>query len=45
MKLRTCMLFICIVALPFLALAQGSVDGKWAGEVPGDADRRWCHSR
>ena len=35
MKLRTCMLFICIVALPFLALAQGSVDGKWAGEVPG----------
>jgi hypothetical protein len=29
------MLFICITALPFLALAQGSVDGKWAGEVPG----------
>ena len=35
MKLKTCMLFICIAALPFLALAQGSVDGKWAGEVPG----------
>jgi hypothetical protein len=34
MKLKTCMLFICIAALPFLALAQGSVDGKWAGEVP-----------
>jgi hypothetical protein len=35
MKLKTCMLSICIAALPFLALAQGSVDGKWAGEVPG----------
>ncbi len=35
MKLKVCMLFICIAALPFLALAQGSVDGKWAGEVPG----------
>ena len=31
MKLKICMLFICIAALPFLALAQGSVDGKWAG--------------
>jgi hypothetical protein len=35
MKLKVCMLFICMAALPFLALAQGSVDGKWAGEVPG----------
>src|SRR6266850_569066 len=35
MKLKICMLFICIAALPFRALAQGSVDGKWAGEVPG----------
>ena len=35
MKLRICILFICMAALPFLALAQGSVDGKWAGEVPG----------
>ncbi len=35
MKLKPCMLFICIAALPFLAFAQGSVDGKWAGEVPG----------
>jgi hypothetical protein len=35
MKLRICIVFICIAALPFLALAQGSVDGKWAGEVPG----------
>ena len=35
MKLKVWMLFICIAALPFLALAQGSVDGKWAGEVAG----------
>jgi hypothetical protein len=35
MKLKVCTLFICMAALPFLALAQGSVDGKWAGEVPG----------
>jgi hypothetical protein len=35
MKLKVCTLFLCIAALPFLALAQGSVDGKWAGEVPG----------
>ena len=35
MKLKVCMLFICIAAFPLLALAQGSVDGKWAGEVPG----------
>jgi hypothetical protein len=35
MKFKICMLFICIAMLPFLALAQGSVDGKWAGEVAG----------
>lgn len=35
MKLRTCVLFLCVLALPFVALAQGSVDGKWAGEAPG----------
>jgi hypothetical protein len=35
MKLKVCTLFICIAAFPLLALAQGSVDGKWAGEVPG----------
>ncbi len=35
MKLKICIVFICIAALPFFALAQGSVDGKWAGEVPG----------
>ena len=35
MKLKVWMLFICMSAIPFLALAQGSVDGKWAGEVPG----------
>ena len=35
MKLKVCMSFICIAVLPFVALAQGSVDGKWAGEVPG----------
>jgi len=29
------MLFLCLAALPVVALAQGAVDGKWAGEVPG----------
>ena len=35
MQLHVWTLFLCIAAFPFLALAQGTVDGKWAGEVPG----------
>ena len=35
MRLKVWMLFLCLAALPVVALAQGSVDGKWAGEVPG----------
>jgi hypothetical protein len=35
MKIRTWVLILCVGLLPAAALAQGSVDGKWAGEVPG----------
>src|SRR5258705_10797843 len=35
MRLKAWMLFLCLAALPDAALAQGSVNGKWAGEVPG----------
>jgi hypothetical protein len=35
MKVKVCTLGLCIVALVALASAQGSVDGKWAGEVQG----------
>ena len=35
MRLRTWMLVLCLAALPAVALAQGSVNGKWAGEAPG----------
>ena len=35
MKLKVWVLFLCLAALPVIALAQGAVDGKWAGEVPG----------
>jgi hypothetical protein len=35
MRLRLWVLLICIAALPIAAIAQGSVDGKWSGEVPG----------
>ena len=35
MRLKIRVLFLCLAALPVVALAQGSVDGKWAGEVPG----------
>lgn len=35
MKLKVWMLMLCLAALPIGALAQGSVDGKWAGEAPG----------
>ena len=35
MRLKVWMLFLCLAALPVVALAQGAVDGKWAGEVQG----------
>ena len=35
MRTRVWMLFLCLALAPVMALAQGSVDGKWAGEVPG----------
>jgi hypothetical protein len=35
MGVKVWMLLLCFAALPAVALAHGSVDGKWAGEVPG----------
>jgi hypothetical protein len=35
MNIKAWMLVLGLAALPVAALAQGSVDGKWAGEVPG----------
>jgi hypothetical protein len=35
MRLKIWVLLLCVAALPVAALAQGSVDGKWSGEVPG----------
>ena len=35
MRTRLWMLCLCVAIFPVIALAQGSVDGKWAGEVPG----------
>jgi hypothetical protein len=35
MRLKLWVLLLWLAALPVVALAQGSVDGKWAGEVPG----------
>lgn len=35
MTLKSWLVVCALVALPSLALAQGSVDGKWAGEVQG----------
>jgi hypothetical protein len=35
MRLKLLVLSVCLVALPIAAHAQGSVDGKWAGEAPG----------
>src|SRR6185295_284604 len=35
MNVKAWVLFLCLAALPVAALAQGSVDGKWAGEAPG----------
>jgi hypothetical protein len=35
MRINTWLLALCLALPPVAALAQGSVDGKWAGEVPG----------
>jgi len=35
MTIKALVFALCLVALPLAARAQGSVDGKWAGEVPG----------
>jgi hypothetical protein len=35
MKLKISLLVTCVCALASLAVAQSSVDGKWAGEVQG----------
>lgn len=35
MRNKLCMLGVCLLALRALVTAQGSVDGKWAGEVQG----------
>ena len=35
MRLKIWVLLLCVAALPVAAFAQGSVDGKWAGEAPG----------
>jgi len=35
MRMKVWILLLCFAALPIAALAQGSVDGKWAGEAPG----------
>lgn len=34
MKLNTWLLVLCVALSPLAARAQGSVDGKWVGEVP-----------
>ena len=35
MNMKVWMLFLCLAVAPAIALAQGSVNGKWAGEAPG----------
>lgn len=35
MKRRFLVLLLCLVGMPLAAVAQGSIDGKWSGEVPG----------
>jgi len=35
MGMRVWVLLACLAVAPAIALAQGSVDGKWAGEVQG----------
>ena len=35
MKVKVCMLLICLFAVAGLALAQAKVDGKWTAEIAG----------
>ena len=35
MKLKICMLLVCLFAVAGLALAQAKVDGKWSAEIQG----------
>jgi hypothetical protein len=35
MKLKGCLLFICVLVVSSLAMAQDSVNGTWTGEVQG----------
>jgi len=35
MNLKVSLMIVCMAAFGLVARAQGSVDGKWAGEVPG----------
>jgi hypothetical protein len=35
MGMRVWVLLVCLAVAPAIAIAQGSVDGKWAGEVQG----------
>ena len=35
MKVKVCMLLICLFAVAGLALAQAKVDGKWTAEIQG----------
>jgi len=35
MKLKVCILMICLFAVAGLALAQAKVDGKWMAEIQG----------
>ena len=35
MKLKVCILLICLFALAGIALAQAKVDGKWTAEIQG----------
>src|SRR5437773_777219 len=35
MKLKICMLLVCMLAFAGLVLAQNAVDGKWTAEIQG----------
>ncbi len=35
MKVRVCMLVVCLLAFAGLVLAQNAVDGKWMAEIQG----------
>jgi hypothetical protein len=35
MKVKVCMLLVCVFAVAALAMAQAKVDGKWTAEIAG----------